>query len=315
MSNDQRTRQRTNDVVVGVDGTPASVSALRYAMRAATISGGRVEVCHVVPDVVPMTGAYPLPPEDVMAAGRATIETTVAQAGPSSVVEVATHLCRGPVVRTLTTVGRDAHAIVVGSDRRTAPMRLLTGNVSTGVAARAAVPVVSVPETWRTDGSTGTVVVGIKRPEHSDALVGEAFAVAQSCGSRLVVLHAWRFPAAYDDVIVSDRATLAEWATRAEREVDDLVDPWRRAHPDVDVEVRVVHDHAAHALVEASREADELVIVRRAHGFPAAAHLGACARTVLLHAHCPVRIVPGMHAADIEGISAEETRASSAAAT
>ncbi|PUA79330.1 universal stress protein [Nocardioides currus] len=292
MSKSETTRQRTSDVVVGVDGTPASVNAMRYALRAATLSGGRVEVYHVVPDVVPMTGVYPLPPDDFMAAGRSTLETTVAQAGPATAVEVDTHLCRGPVVKTLTTAGRDAHAIVVGSDRRTAPMRLLTGNVSTGVAARAAVPVVSVPETWRADGSTRTVVVGIKRPDHSDALVGEALAVAQASGSRLVVLHAWRFPAAYDDVIVSDRATLDEWAARAEREVDDLVDPWRRSHPDVDVEVRVVHDFAAHALVEASREADELVLVRRAHGFPAAAHLGASARTVLLHAHCPVRIVP-----------------------
>jgi nucleotide-binding universal stress UspA family protein len=59
----------------------------------------------------------------------------------------------------------------------------------------------------------------------------------------------------------------------------------------VKVEVRVEHDHPAHALVEASREADVVVITRRTRGVPAATHLGGTARVVLRSAHSPVRIV------------------------
>jgi nucleotide-binding universal stress UspA family protein len=173
-------------------------------------------------------------------------------------------------------------------------MRLLSGNVSTGVAARATVPVVSVPETWCGERTAGVIVVGIKHLDHAEAALTEAFAVARRAGSRLRVLHAWRFPAAYDDIVVSDPATLTEWRVRAERELEALVAPWRCAHPDVEVELRTVHDYAAQALVAASEDADELVIVRRAHGVPAAAHLGSTARTVLLYAHCPVRIVPSL---------------------
>ena len=44
MSNSTRPAHRTHDVVVGVDGTPASTNALRYARADAVRSGGRVEV-------------------------------------------------------------------------------------------------------------------------------------------------------------------------------------------------------------------------------------------------------------------------------
>ena len=115
------------------------------------------------------------------------------------------------------------------------------------------------------------------------------------CGSRLVVLHAWRFPSAYDAVIVSDPATLAEWGERARSTLEDLVAPWRHSYPDVVVELRCLHDQPAQALVQASIDADELVVARKAHGFPAATHLGSTARTVLLYAHCPVRVVPAAH--------------------
>ena len=293
MSNEQQTH-RTDDLVVGVDGSPASANAVRYAMAHAARSGGKVDVIHVVPDNEPM--GYPIPIADLMDAGRAALESTLRQVGTpgrsGGEDAVATHLERGGVVKTLARAGRRAHAIVVGSDRRPLASRLLTGNVSTGLAARASVPVVSVPDTWSADRSTGVVLAGVKRPEHSDALIAEAFDVARRAGSRLVVLHAWRFPSAYDDLVVSDPVTLAEWAGRSRRELGSLVEPWRRRYPDVVVELRAVHDFSANALVSASQDADELVMVRRAHGFPAAAHLGSTARTVLLYAHCPVRVVP-----------------------
>ena len=296
MSHANHPSHRTRDLVVGVDGTPGSANALRYAVRQAALSGGTVEVVHVIPDYAPVAGMYPIAPAELVEAGRAALETTLREVGTStSGATLASHLERGAVVKTLVTAGEHALEIVVGSDRRPLTSRLLTGNVSTGVAASAAVPVVSVPETWSADRETGTVLAGVKNPHQSDALLAEAFEVASRHGSRLVVLRAWRFPSAYDDIIVSDPATLAEWGDRARSELEDLVAPWRHSYPDVDVELRCVDDHSAQALVHASVDADELVIARKAHGFPAAAHLGSTARTVLLYAHCPVRVVPAAH--------------------
>lgn len=296
MSNANSPTHRTRDLVVGVDGTPGSANALRYAVKAAALSGGAVEVVHVIPDYAPIAGMYPIAPAELVEVGRAALEATLRQVGtPTPGATLATILKRGSVVKTLATAGEHALEIVVGSDRRPVTSRLLTGNVSTGVAASAAVPVVSVPETWSADRETGTVLVGVKRPDQGDALLAEAFEVARRCGSRLVVLHAWRFPSAYDAVIVSDPATLAGWGERARSTLEDLVAPWRHSYPDVVVELRCLHDQPAQALVQASIDADELVVARKAHGFPAATHLGSTARTVLLYAHCPVRVVPAAH--------------------
>jgi nucleotide-binding universal stress UspA family protein len=285
---DASTRQR---VVVGVDGTLASVQAIRYGRTEALRAHGSLEVVHVVPDYTPIAGVYPVPREDLVAAGRSTLESALAQVGPTAAaVPVETRVLCGSVVSSLVAAGEGARALVVGSDRRPVSMRLLTGNASTGVAARSSAPVVSVPETWRPDATTGVVLVGVKHIDQAHAPLAEAFDLARSRGSRLVVLHAWRLPSGYDDMI-ANHATLTDWDERARRELEKVVAPWRERRPEVDVEVRSVHDQPAHALVTASATADELVLVRRGHGFPAAAHLGSTARTVLLYAHCPVRVV------------------------
>jgi nucleotide-binding universal stress UspA family protein len=298
MSSNAQPVRRTRDVLVGVDGSSGSANAIRYARAEAARSGGAVDVVHVVPDVAPVSGFYPVPPDQLMEAGAAALEASLAtvehdeQDEEHARVPLRSHVRRGHVVATLAELGRTSRVVVVGSDRRPVSMRLLTGNVSTGVSARAAVPVVSVPDTWSPERRTGVVLAGVKHPDHAEAVLAEAFEVARRRRSRLVVLHAWRLPIAYDDLLVTDKGTLQDWAARAERELEEVVAPWRASHPDVEVEVRCVHDQAAHALVLASEEADELVVVRRSRGVPAAAHLGSTARSVLLYAHCPVRVVP-----------------------
>jgi nucleotide-binding universal stress UspA family protein len=138
------------------------------------------------------------------------------------------------------------------------------------------------------------VLASIKRPDRADGVLAEAFSLAETRGARLRVLHAWQLPGGYDDMIAHHAVN--DWDARARDELERAVAPWRAAHPGVDVEVRTVHDQPAHALVRASAEVDELVIVRKAHGMshgvPAALHLGSTARAVMAHAHCPVRVVP-----------------------
>lgn len=278
-------------VVVGVDGTAASVNAARYALEEAGRSGRGVDVIHVVPTHVPTAPMYPLPLEDLMEAGRFVLRSVMDQLQPMpDGVPVRALVRSGGIVATLT-AERSAHALVVGSDRRPVAARLLTGNVSTGVAASAAAPVVSVPETWRSGRPTGVVLVGVKHRQHSDELLAEAFAVAQERGSRLLVMHAWKMPSGYDDIIAA-RVAIEDWGSLARHDIEEMLLEPRTKYPDIEVEVRTSHDQAAHALVTASAEADEVVLARRAHGIPAAVHLGATARSVLMHSRCPVRIVP-----------------------
>lgn len=297
------TARGDRDVVVGVDGTPASINAARYAKKEAGRCRSALEIVHVVPEIVPIAGLLPIPPDDAVPAGRSVLHAALDRLDDvEEDVAVITHLRRGSVVATLAAAGEGARSVVVGSDRRPAPMRLLTGNVTTGVAARSPAPVVSVPETWSPDLTQGVVVVGVKHPDHAESLLAEAFELARERGSRLVVLHSW-LPRHAFERLEPDRSALERQEAEALDELRAVVAPWRERFPEVDVELRSAQDEPAHALVMASTQADELVIARRAHGFPAAAHLGSTARTVLLYAHCPVRVVPASQvplASDLE---------------
>lgn len=295
----------TLDVVVGVDGSPASAQALSYACAESRRTGGHVRVVHVLPEYEAIGSPFIVPDAELRQAGLAVVDSTLRQAGVSA-DDVEIVLRRGPRVPTLNAIARHAAVLVVGADRHSVAVRLLTGNVTTAVAATCAAPVVVVPETWKAGADvSGPVLVGVKNATHARELIGEGFAVAADRGTRLGLLHAWHLPSGYDDVI-ADRVNAAEWEGRARAEIETLVADWRGAFPSVPVDVEVRHDQPAHALAEATNESSELVLVRRAHGIPAALHLGSTARAVLRAAHCPVRIVPPGHVVEVPDLVLEE---------
>ena len=305
MSRQERPVDRHRDVVVGVDGSRAGTNAVRYAVAEAVRRGTRVHAVHAVEAFVPIAPTYGLPLDDMLDAGRSVMRSSLDRAGTAAgSVPLTTTVATGGAVAELVSVGEDAAVVVLGADRRSVAARFFTGDVSTGVAARSAVPVVVVPETWPSHDATGVVLVGVKRPDRSEALLAAAFELAQTRGSRLLVVHAWRLPSAYDDII-GDRVAYEEWDGRARVELEECLAEWRSAYPDVDVEVRAVHDQAAHALVAASYDVDEVVLVRRARGI----HLGATARAVMAHSDCPVRIVPADHVLRMPDLSLEDSGA------
>lgn len=286
----------SGSVVLGVDGSVANLGALRYAVAEARLLGTGLKLVHVVPDYLTVAPMVPLTAAEFTETGTEILRTAEAvtrEQAPDLEVTAWLHHGNRPVELAR---GAEGHAVlVVGRDGRGLAQRLLHGDTAAGVAARAEVPVVEVPAEWhpRPSDVDPVVVVGIKTPSRSATLLADAFAAAEQRGATLVVLHAWKLPAAYDD-IVSSRVAIKQWERDATLELEELLRPWRLDHPDVKVEVRIVHDHPSHALVDASAEADLVVLVRRAHGVPTAAHLGGTARAVLRSSHCPVRVVaPG----------------------
>lgn len=279
-------------VVVGVSGSHDNGGALRYGAAEAHRTGAPLRLLHVVPDYVSLAPMVPLAPDDVAGMGQAVLdlaEATVRGLAPG--LEVESRIDYGSRPIALARGSADGRLLVVGRDGRPLVERAFTGDVAAGVAARSKVPVVEVPAHWQPVATRGVVLVGVKTPDHADALLGDAMVLAAETEAVLVVAHAWKLPGGYDDVITSRVAT-DEWRERATAELDALLAPWRTAFPDVEVETRVVHDRPARALARLSEEADVLVLVRRAHGVPAAVHLGGTARALLRSAHCPVRIVP-----------------------
>jgi nucleotide-binding universal stress UspA family protein len=278
-------------VVVAVDGTDAGLTATRYAALAAQAADAELEVLHVVPIRLPVGPVRPTTPalfDDVAQEIVEDAAVTARVAAPG--LRVRTHLAHGATVGSIVAAGRDADVVVLGAQRVTGPRRIWTGRTTSGVAARATVPVVVVPPEWEPGARHGRVVVGYKVPEGAPGLLGIAFAEADRRGAELVVVHAWKLPSAYDDVIGA-RVAEDEFRARAHAEMEPLVADLRLVHPDVPVSIEVLHADPARALVDASRDAD-LIVLTRPTAHHTIRHLGSTARTVLHASTCPVVVAP-----------------------
>jgi len=129
-------------VVVGVDGSEASLAALRWADQA---TDGPIRAVHVF--------EYPFGPEyavdgfewsDPEDFGRKLLESSVSEALGDR-AEVATTAVKGDAREVLVEASRDASMVVVGARGASGAEGLLLGSVATDLAGRASAPVVIVP--------------------------------------------------------------------------------------------------------------------------------------------------------------------------
>lgn len=280
-------------ILVAVGDSDTHDAALRFAAEQALREHRPLRLVHVLPS---STGG--MFPEQMLVSFEAA--TLVAQELLTGQVERAEELVhgqvrvektlrRGPVVDQLLELSLTADLVVL-QHRQLAPLRrVFTGSVCAGMAGRAAVPVVSVPELWSPSERPPQVLVGLDGVGEHRALLAHAFGEADRRNATVRVLHSWFVPTMYDNVIV-DRVARDEWEASARRIVDVELQPYRRAHPSVDVRIDVVHKRPADALVEASEHSTLLVVGRRgaAHGLT---HLGSVTRAVIRESHCPVTVV------------------------
>ena len=149
----------------------------------------------------------------------------------------------------------------------------------------------SCPEEWEPGGAVGPVVVGLKDTEHAVDLVGTSMALAEQLDTELLIVHAWKAPSGYDDIIAT-RSYQSEYNADLTTDITSLVERHRHAHPDLPVRIEVLHAQPAYALVHASTGARRLLVGRPRHGHMLH-HLGGVGRAVLRESHCPVEVHPG----------------------
>lgn len=283
-------------IVVGIDGTSASHVAVRYAASEAKRIGAVLELVHGAPGLAPLgaglAAMYPLTPAETRAIGTKILNHArkVAREVAGDTWEIRTTLLDGDPAQALTSTAHDALQIVVGGRRRSLVDRLVVGSVTSGLAGRATVPVIVVPEGWVPSGAKDVVAVGVRDPADSDALLHHALHVAAARSATLRIVHAWQLPALYDD-LVATRVDSEVWQRQARTAIRRALRRVRPAFPHVPVDVHLVHAQPARALEEATNEADILVIAAREHAFPFG-RLGGTGRALFRVARCPVEIMP-----------------------
>ncbi|GAB3244356.1 universal stress protein [Nocardioides dilutus] len=286
-------------VVAGVDGSEQSDQGVRFALAEARRRDVGVLLVHVVPVTAPMGGRFPqLGMDHFTDVSRRIVDDAERLAlDIDPAIEITKTLEVGGRVATLVDVGAQASVLVLGHRSRSLPGRVLMSSTTTGVAARAHCPVISVPENWGDGSEVGRVVVGVDGSDASHDALDLGFREARRRGASLVALHAWRLPIVYEGV--GHAATMFEdWTTAAAEEMDRTLVPFREVYPEVDVEVDLQHEFAGLALLKATEHADLIVVGRRGHGAPLGMYLGSLARMLIREGKCPVEISP-QHQRDV----------------
>lgn len=131
-------------IVVGVDGSPPSIAALRYAATLATALGTAIEV--VTTWTYPTSADVPLlsdwdPAEDAASALEASIQEAFGGEPP---VPLTRTVLSGPAAKTLIEASATSRMLVLGSRGHGGFIGLLLGSVSATCSAHARCPVLIV---------------------------------------------------------------------------------------------------------------------------------------------------------------------------
>jgi nucleotide-binding universal stress UspA family protein len=133
----------TYRIVVGVDGSPYSEAALRWALDEAHARDGSVTAlfCWQVP-FLSMPGAFDR--EELEQTYKNYVNDIVSAVAPSPPVPLATVVAEGDPAESLIIAAKDAELLVVGTRGRSPFAGLVLGSVSQRCAAASPCPVVLV---------------------------------------------------------------------------------------------------------------------------------------------------------------------------
>lgn len=282
----------SEEILVGYDGSADATVALNWALDEADRSGRPVRLAYVFewltavgwvgPGVAP--GIWP---DDT---ARREVEELVRSAAAKAAADrpgrtVHGEVFDGPPAMVLQERSAEAGMLVLGSRGHGGFAGLLAGSTAVSVAAHAHCPVVVVRDGQA--ATSGPVVVGVDGSASSLRALGFAVERAAQRDVPLRVLRAWGPPGDRWVPGFDPQEAAATERAAAEQELAQ----WRKTFPDVPVELRVPPGNPAALLVEASREAQLVVVGSRGRGGLRGMLLGSVSQQLIHHSRCPVAVV------------------------
>ncbi|MET9895332.1 universal stress protein [Streptomyces sp. NPDC006465] len=295
-------------ITVGLDGSQESRAAAEWAAREAELRGLPLKIVHVwepVPE--PMVQA-PLLGAETQQHWTERIPREAAeglrQRHPG--IEVRTEQLSGHPGDALAEAAKSAELLVLGSRGLGGLGGFMVGSVGLSAVAQTDTPVVLVraleaaADEHELDPagvpSTATpfrpVVLGLDVDHPDGTLIEFAFAAAERRATSLRVVHGWNPPPYYAYGTPANPALHEALALSAAQAVTEVLRPWRKKFPDVEVAEVSRYGSAAVLVVDASREASLVVVGRRIRRSPFGAHIGHVTHSVLHHSTAPVAVVP-----------------------
>lgn len=283
-------------IVVGVDASDEARAAVKWALDQAD-TGDQIEVVHAwdVPLVAGYEVAVAIDPREIESASRGFLDKLISEIGDPRLQPV---LAQGHPGRSIAEVAVDADMVVVGH-RGSGKASVILGSTANYVLHHVEQPVVVIRGDHH--DTPRHVVVGVD--DHhlaSDAGGGmdenpsvRALRWVYSLRGveRIDVLHAWFAPAVAMGLYAGAGADM-EQMDQAAVEVISRVMTAAGSAP-AGVETRQIADRGTpgFALVEASRDADLIVVGSRGRGGFVGLLLGSTSLEVAAHSHAPVAIL------------------------
>lgn len=271
-------------IVVGVDGTPSSVSAARWAAATADALSSPLHIIAAIeePTFYMAETALVIPAEVRHEQRRAAernvnaVATIVLAHYPN--LAVTTGVADESATDMLVGLSRTARLLVVGNSGAGLLVSTLFGSTARMTADQAACPVVI----WRAGlGETSApVLLGVDGSATSEAAIEHAFDFASMLGVPLIAAHTHR----------SHAEDEAEHGREGEVLLSESLAGWGEKYPDVQVEHVLRRGNPAHVLVELSKRSQLVVVGSHGRGVVARALLGSTSGNLTRHAHCPVMI-------------------------
>jgi nucleotide-binding universal stress UspA family protein len=290
------------DIVVGVDGSPNSAAALRWAHAEARRRGDHLVALFAWGFVQPGHAGdnHTFDPSYDTCRAATVLAATVEDAlGPEAAGVVERRVRHELAPRALLEAAADAELLVVGAHGAGGLHGVLLGSVSHQLLHRTIGPLAIIraagsderPEDL-TAPPRGRIVVGVDDSANARRALRWAADEARLRGVPLDVVRAWQvlypvaapiagYPVEVDAMEAAARAGLDR--TLAALGADDLPEP---------AAGRLVHGPAGPAILDAARGADLIVLGTRGHGAVTGALLGSVAHHVARHAPGPVVVVP-----------------------
>lgn len=267
-------------IVLGYDGTSASMSALEWVAARAAREAAVVGVVNVVSKLARDRQSTLAP------LGEA--EALLRERAPGAGVEL--HRLEGGAVDALAEFADDADLLVVGINPGHPIRAALAGAVPLRLSTLSHAPVALIPAGWVSGDDP--VTVGIASDRSSDAALAFAAREARDTGVPLRLVHSWLMPtpsfSGSTVLVQTTESVIAEHRTYLDEALSWVLD----RNATLPIQTELVRDSRSAALLRFAARSSMLVIGTHHRGVIEGSVLGSVAQEVLWHAECPVAVVP-----------------------
>lgn len=273
--------------LVGVDGSPVALAAIRWAAVDAARHNVPLHLLYAIGDLGEFGSGFELGQFDFdnyRQGGLDALETArataIAESGSIAELDISTELVDMPPIPVLSDRSKTARLLVVGTHGLGAVSRRLLGSVSTALARHAACPVAVIPETPAAPNRP--VVVGVDGSRSSAHAVEIAFDQAAFRGVELVAVHTWSEFLRFE--------SSGQMQEKGEELLARSIAGFREKYPEVPVHRVVTEDRPADRLVMLGDKSQVIVVGSHGRGGFSGMTLGSVGQAVLHAAEVPVII-------------------------